>query len=243
VLTLPIDRDGGANAAGVAWHPLQKKYYAAQAGNESFPMIVFDAKGKKLSSEEQETFFDVRGFWYNPNTKTLQANGYDNGGWGEYTLDAKGMPKTIKKMDTDPSKPDAQSVGAYDSKKNVVYYLDFTAVTLERHKMKDGVADGNVPLHLGAKTRDDIIEAQDDIKTNYNENAIIYTGIANSEIGLLNYNAKQIELYSIATGLLTKILKLPEDAPAEGSLNFSYCNGIYWLNDKTARVWHGYKGN
>jgi hypothetical protein len=242
VLTLRIDRKEGANAASVVWHPVQKKYYAAQAGNETFPMLVFDATGRLLSDDKLETMADVRGFWYNPNSKTLQANCYDDGGWVEYKLNGKGIPASVVKMDKESGKPDVQSVGVYDPKKNVVYYFDYSTVGIERHKMSDGVSDTTIALHLGARTKSDINDDQDDTKENYNQNAIIFTGIAGSEIGLLNVNDKQIELYSMATGLLTKTLKLPEGAPAESSLNFSYCNGIYWLNDKTERIWHGYKG-
>ncbi len=241
-ISLKIDRPGGANGASVAWHPVQKKYYAAQAGNETFPMEVFDEKGKMLSDDKLETMFDVRGFWYNPNTKTLQANGYDNNGWAEYKLNGKGIPTAVTKMDKEAGKPDAQSVGIYDPKNNVVYYLDFNSSSLERHVMKDGVSDTSIALHLGAKSKDEIKDPiPDDIKGNYNENAIIYTGIAKSEIGVLNFNDKQIELYNIGTGLRTQILKLPSDAPVQASLNFSYSNGTYWLYDKTERIWHGYK--
>ncbi len=243
VLTLHIDREGGANAANVAWHPVQKKYYAAQAGNETFPMEVFDANGRMLSDDNLETIIDIRGFWYNPNTKTLQANGYDNTGWVEYKLNGKGIPTSIVKIDIEPGKPDPQSVCAYDAKKNVVYFFDYSTVGIERHKMTDGVSDTTIALHLGAKTKNDIVADQKTIKANYNENALIYTGIAGSEIGLLNVNDKQIELYNIATGLMTKVLKLPDGAPVEKSMNFSFCNDIYWLNDKTERIWHGYKIN
>lgn len=241
VMKLHIDRAGGANAASVAWHPVQKKYYAAQAGNETFPMVVFDANGKKLSDDKQETHFDVRGFWYNPTTKTMQANGYDDGGWAEYKLDGKGMPVSIKKMDVEPGKPDAQSVGAYDPKKNVLYYFDYKTVGVERHKMSDGVSDTTIMLHLGIKNKADIKDDQEDKKTSYNENAIIFTGIKGAEIGLLNATDKQVELYDLATGLMTRVLSLPDGAPVNYSLNFSYSNGIYWLNDKTERTWHGYK--
>jgi hypothetical protein len=84
VLELKITEPGGANAASVAWHPVQKKYYAAQAGNADFPLGVFDVKGKMLSNSTQTTLFDIRGLWYNAKTKTLQANGYNDFGWTEY---------------------------------------------------------------------------------------------------------------------------------------------------------------
>ena len=35
VMELQIYGEGGANGACVAWHPAQKKYYAAMAGNVS----------------------------------------------------------------------------------------------------------------------------------------------------------------------------------------------------------------
>jgi hypothetical protein len=242
VMTLKIDRPGGANAASIAWHPVQKKYYAAMAGNETFPMEVFDAKGKMVSSDDQETKFDVRGFWYNTKTKTLQANGYDDLGWVEYKLNAKGMPESVKKLDLLATKPDAQSVGAYNPKKDVVYMYNMSAGTLEPHSLKDGAIGTDIELHLGAASKKDMPEdGKEDVKYNYNENAIIYTGIAKAEIGLLNTKTNQVELYDLATGYMTQILKLPEGAPVNGSLNFSFSNGIYWLFDKTERIWHGYR--
>lgn len=242
VLTLKIDRKGGANAAQVAWHPVQKKYYAAQAGNATFPLEVFDANGKMLSSDTQSTQVDIRGLWYNPNTKTLQMTTYNNEGWYEYKLNSRGMPSGTKMLDLGPSQPDAQCAGVYNPKKNVVYFYDFQGVALEVHNLKDGsTVDGTIKLHLGAKTKDEITEDQGDIKYNYSENAIIYTGMAKAEIGLLNHKEHQIELYDLSTGLMTQVLKLPEDAPAKPSLNFSYSNNVFWLFDNAERVWHGYK--
>jgi hypothetical protein len=241
VMTLKIDREGGANGASVAWHPVQKKYYAAMAGNISFPMEVFDANGKMLSNDTLETMFDVRGLWYNPATKTLQSNGYDDFGWSEYKLNAKGIPVANRKLTVVTSQPDPQSVGAYDAKKNVVYFYDAQSTGIERHKMKDGTSDTTILLHPGIKNKADIDGGLEDTKENYNGNAIIFTGIPHSEIGLLNVREAKIELYNIADGLLTKELKLPDDAPVQASLNFCFTNGIYWLFDKTERIWHGYK--
>lgn len=242
VLTLKIDHEGGANGANIAWHPGQKKYYAAMAGNETFPMVVFDVAGKKLSNDDLATMFDVRGLWYNPSSKTLQANGYDNFGWSDYKLDSKGIPVSSRKLSIVTSQPDAQSVGAFDTKKNVLYFYDYMLVGIERHKMTDGASDTTIQLHLGAKTQADIRDdGNTELKDNYNQNAIIYTGTPKAEIGLLNVIDKKIELYNLANGLMTQVLKLPEDAPAEASLNFSYCNGIYWLFNKADREWHGYK--
>mgnify|MGYP006388747501 CR=1 FL=1 len=43
------DEMPGTRGASVTWHPVQKKYYTAMAGNGAYPMAVFDAKGKRLS--------------------------------------------------------------------------------------------------------------------------------------------------------------------------------------------------
>lgn len=242
VMKLAIDRPGGANGANIAWNPVLKRYYAAQAGNEVFPLEVFDMHGNRVSSSTLETMFDVRGFWYNPNTKTMQVNGYNDFGWAEYKLDNNGMPVAARKLSVAASQPDAQSAGAYDSKDNMLLFFDFSSISLEGHSMKTGATEKNIPLYLGIKNKNDYDETvQNNIKSYYNENAIVYTGIQHAEVGLLNYADKQIELYNIETGLMTKVLKLPEDAPVQASLNFSYCNGIFWLFDKTSRVWYGYK--
>ena len=242
VLTLKIDREGGANGAAVAWHPVQKKYYAAMAGNVSFPLEVFDVKGKMLSDDNLETQFDIRGFWYNPNRKSLQMNGYNDFGWAEYKVNGNGIPIEVVKMPFTASQPSEQSAGAYDPKKNAVYFLNFETKGAERHDAKTGVEEVTIKLHLGAKKAEDIqtIEAKE-IKDEYNENALIFTDVTNGELGLLNVTSRQIELYSTTTGYMTQVLSLPDDANVELSLNFSYCNGMYWLFDKKLREWRGYK--
>ncbi len=241
VMTLKIDREGGANGANIAWNPKEKKYYAAMAGNESFPMEVFDAKGKMLSDETLEALFDVRGLWYSSSAKALQMNGYDNAGWAEYKLNAKGIPISAKKLSVVISQPDAQCVGAFDDKTSSLYYYDYATVNVEKYDVKTGDKGNTTKLHLGAKTEKNINDADETTKDLYNQNAIIFTGIAHAEIGLLNVNDHTIELYNLATGLLAKTLALPEGAPQENSLNFSFCNNIYWLFDKKDRIWHGYK--
>jgi hypothetical protein len=107
----------------------------------------------------------------------------------------------------------------------------------------NGVVDPNkIQLYLGISDKADIIdEEQEDTKENYNSSAIIFTGLPNKEIGLLNVIDKKIELYDLKTGLMTKSLILPSDAPVETLMNFSYANGIYWLFDTNERIWHGYK--
>lgn len=237
VLTLKITGEGGANGAAVAWHPKQKKYYAAMAGNIIYPMQVYDATGKTLSDASVKTMFDVRGFWYNPTAGALQANGYDDFGWTQYVLDEKGIPKETTTLFEEMHQPEEQSVGAFVSKTNSIWFLNYETVELERYNLRTGELDTSVTLLLGAKTKAEAVDG-DDVKEDYNENAIVFNG---TDIGLLNVANRQIELYSLSSGLMKQALQLPEDAPVNSVLNFSYCNGIYWLFDKGLRVWIGYK--
>ena len=238
-LTFKIDRKGGANGAAVAWHPKQKKYYAAMAGNVSFPLMVFDGNGKLLSDTSLKAMFDVRGLWYNAQADALQGNGYNDFGWTQYLLDTKGIPMGVKPLYTGMMQPDEQSVGAFVSKDNAVYFFDAKNFTLIMYKMADGNnAENDITIHPGKRTKPDIDIETEDLEGNYNSNAIVYNG---AEIGLLNIVDKQIELYSLATGLMQAVLKLPDGAPVNETLNFSYSNGIYWLFDKDNRTWIGYK--
>lgn len=241
VVTLEIPGDGGSNGAGVVWHPIQQKYYAPMAGNVDYPIGIFDAKGKLLSTEEQKTSFDIRGFWYNPKTKTLQMNGYSEFGWAEYKLNAKGFPIDTIVFHHNKHQPDAQSVGAFNPKENVVYFFDEDG-NLDKYDFTKASFVETIELTLG-KTKDDDPDDGDnyDVLEDYNSTTVIYTGISGAEIGLLNHYDQNIELYNIKTGHLNRKLSLPEDAPAEERLNFSFSNGIYWLFDKDSRAWKGYK--
>lgn len=241
-MKLPIHGEGGANGASVAWHPVQKKYYAAMAGNVTYPLNVYDAKGTLLSDTSLTAMFDVRGLWYNPVTKTLQSNGYNDMGMIEYRLGVNGLPAEAKPMTITFLKPDAQSVAVFDPKTNNFYFFDASLKDIEPHSMKDGLTGDAITLHLQKVKASDINDMENDgLIENYNENTLIYTGINGAEIGLLNVTDKKIELYNKVTGLMTQQLSLPADVKAEPSLNFSYCNGIYWVFNKDERVWHGYK--
>ncbi|HYG15241.1 MAG TPA: hypothetical protein VEC12_05760, partial [Bacteroidia bacterium] len=68
-LVLKFKQSGGTNGVAVAWDPGRKVYYAAIAGNPSFPLEMFDEKGNHLHSSE--TDFDMRGMWWNTAKKML----------------------------------------------------------------------------------------------------------------------------------------------------------------------------
>ncbi len=232
----------GKRGGAVIWHPLQKKYYAAFAGNESYPLAVFDITGKRLSGEAQTCMVDTRGLWYNPMLKKICGNGYSDIGWFNYTLDSKGIPYEGEIYAAGMNQPGEQCIGVYNSKTDMVCFLSgqniymYTADAMQEE-------DSTLRLNPGISRKEDIDEDDDGevLIEDYSYNVLIYTGISKAEFGLLNVYEKQVELYNRKTGLLTQKLKLPADIETWPSFNFSYANGIYWAFNQDTRIWTGYK--
>lgn len=231
----------GTRGAGVCWNPVTLKYYAVFAGNASFPMAVFDAKGKRISNDELTAQVDTRGIWYNSKTKKICGNGYDDNGWFTYTLDKKGIPSEYNVEAAGMNQPDAQSVGAYDAKTGYVFFFNKGDVSF--YTTQDATSSKSIALQLGVKKGQDplISEELESALEKYNSTTAVATGIKNGEIGLLNVLDKQIELYDMVKGNMQQVFKLPEDAKTEDMFNFAYANGIFWLFDIEKRTWIGYK--
>jgi len=230
----------GKRGASITWHPVQKKYYAVFAGNAAYPMAVFDDKAKRLSSDSQTAMIDSRGLWYDPATKLISGNGYDDNGWFTYKLDSKGILSDINIIVEGMNQPDAQSVGAYNSAGKQIMFLFRSQVYIYN---KDAEVEDSLLIHWNRKKIDGPADDEDpeDAPEDYNHTTLVYTGIKGQELGFLNITNKQVELYDIKTGFLTKTLSFPETAVTEALFNFSYANGIYWLFNMDLRKWVGYK--
>lgn len=230
----------GTRGACIAWHPIQKKYYAAFAGNMDYPLGVFDPKGKLLSDEEQTTMIDTRGLWYDAVSKMITGNAYSENGWFSYNLDKTGLPIDLKTIKEGMNQPDPQSVGVYNPVTKQVLFVYRGQVY--KYDSKAQLLD-SMAIHWGRKKADGVDEDEDvtEINEDYNTTSLVYTGIKGQELGFLNISSKEIELYDIKTGFLVKSLTLPETATTESTFNFAYTNGIYWLFDMEARKWIGYK--
>jgi hypothetical protein len=235
VTELVMPGEEGSNGAAVVWHPVQKKYYAAFAGNAIFPMAVFDSKGKEISDGTLTTDYDLRGMWFNPKTKTIEANCYDTSGWIRYQLNVKGIPGSPVVFLSGMNQPSEQSVGAYNPKNSSMYFLTADGVSV--YKL-DGTNTSTIALKKTAEEDDMIF---DDDNEDYNHSTVIYTGIPKAELGILNMTDKTIDLFNSATGIYTSSWTLPEDVPVNPLFNFAYANGIVWLFDKSSRTWLGYK--
>jgi hypothetical protein len=232
----------GTRGGAVVWHPVQKKYYAAFAGNENYPMAVFNNTGKRLSGDELTCMADLRGLWYNTKLKKICGNGYNETGWFNYTLDVKGIPNELVVTTEGMNQPGKQSIGVYNPNSNMVYFLNGQHIEVYNSNAMPE-EDSTIRLYPGISRKEAIVNTDDAsvLPEDYNNNELIYTGFPKAEFGLLNTNLKQVELYNRKTGLMTQKLKLPEDIELWTAFNFSYTNGIYWSFNQDTRIWTGYK--
>ena len=229
----------GTRGASVVWHPLQKKYYAAMAGNIGYPMGVYDVTGRRLSPDSLNTEQDIRGMWYNPVSKRIQGNSYNDYGWFQYTLNAKGIPISSAIFIEGMNQPGDQSVGAYSIAKQQIMFLKDGEIWF--YNMKGEELEGKLILQWGREKADGESGNEPSTPEAYNYTTVVYTGIKGAELGVLNVLDLQIELYDISSGFMTQKLKLPEDAATNASFNFAYTNGMYWLFSIEERTWTGYK--
>jgi hypothetical protein len=241
VMEVAMPGDGGSNGGSVAYNPIAKKYYIPMLGNATYPMAIFDNKGKELTNGVAGN--DLRGLWYNPKTKQLEGNCYDSNGWVKYKLDAKGniskgeddFFKSDYIFENDMRQPDNQAVGFYSSQDNMIYFLTQSGGV----SVYDMQGNDKKSIALKKSKNDDVIIFMDD--DNPYNSTLIYTGMPKAEIGLLNIDDKKIEFYNKATGIFSTEWQLPTDAVVYPNFNFTYANGMVWLFNKDERKWVVYK--
>ena len=137
--------------------------------------------------------------------------------------------------------PDEQSAGAFDPVSKSVFFLSGGKLAYYRNTSQTPFK--TLPLHLG---RPKILgpadfENPDNIPEDYNHTTVVYTGLPNAQVALLNITRAQIELYDYNEGYLQQILLLPENTPVNSVFNFSYANGLFWLFDIDNRKWVAFK--
>lgn len=241
VMELVMPEGDGSNGAGVAWNPVQKTYYAAFAGNTSYPLAVFDAKGNRISKDDLEANFDVRGIWYNSKKETIQMNGYNDFGWAEYSLDGKGLPTNFRTLFEGQHQPDAHSVGAFNNKFKLLYFFNAEG-NIDTYDINTGLKIGSGVLYLNCESMEDAMVTKNASEVDsYNKTTVLYTGIKDAELALVSPIAGSVVYYSIQTGLATKLSYFPVDAPINDFLNLAYANEMFWLFDTDNRKWIGYR--
>ncbi len=224
VITLEFTLEEGTNASAVVWNKDKQLYYAVFAGNQDYPLEVFSVGGEQLYGGKAG--IDVRGLWYNAKSKRLEGNSAGNAGIFAIDLDRIGNPADAKVVIAGQIQPDFQSVGAFDSKKQIIYY--YNTGEIYPYKLKSGKAIKSFK----------ITDCPTDIE-NLNSTTVIYTDIKGSELGVLDYNSQKVYLFDLK-GKFSATIELPSDATSNDFFCFSYANNKIWLYDIETRTWSGY---
>ncbi|MBL7811147.1 MAG: hypothetical protein JNL57_02900 [Bacteroidetes bacterium] len=224
--TFKIPGKEGYNASGLTWNPKMKMYYTAFAGNSKYPLYAIRENGEAASGAIP-LGFDSRGLWYNTKEKCLQGNAYYDKGLYKMTIAATGFPVSGEQVYSGQHQPSENSIGAFAEKKKEIWY--YKSGFLYKYKIKDGAFSGSKKLETGT------------YEISLNNNAMVYTGLKNREIGLYDYKNNRVLLFSAKSGKLTELWAIPDstlDYP--DSYNISYCNGRFWIFHKSGREWRGF---
>ena len=226
-LTLQLKGTEGKNGNAVVYNPDKDLYYATIAGNADYPLETFSENGENLY--QGETGIDVRGVWYNSKTKNLEANCYDAIGYYVIKTDSRGYAGTgTEEILPGRNQPSANACGNIDRKANqVLFYHSGSIVGYERETGQKS----DMSIYLNLPTKID----------NINTTAFIYTGKKKMEIGLLNFEHKEVYLFNIKSGEHTATVKLPIESITHNRFRFGYANGYIFLFDVEARKWTGYQ--
>lgn len=226
-VTLSVKGTGGTNGVSVSYNPVNKVYYTAFAGNQSYPLEIHDASGKSIST--QESGYDLRGLWYNPKTKSLQGISYNNQGSFEMKINADGTLKGSVKSDFSYGMG-MQTVGTYVAAKKSVMFVEGNTVSF----FKIGT--------LKVKT---VILSPSNPNVELNTNGPMYTGVKNYEIALFDADSESVYLFSAKTGKQTGKVRLNTGTCGEiynvpGNFRVSYANDRVFLFDTETRNWKGF---
>ncbi len=220
-----IQGEEGTNGSAVAYIPERKQYVCVIAGNVSYPLEIFDATGKSIANGKAGV--DSRGLWYNPNTKQIEGNGYDDTGIYSYSFSTSGeeLRSNIEMLRNGMIQPNDQVVGVYDPDENEILYLEGDRVI--RYSRSAFTRSGSLGLDIPSGS-------------NVNETTLGYTGIPKAELCLLDHSKKELLFFDKATGNFTKSIALPASFVTDSWFRWSFANGRVWSYDVMSRTWTGY---
>jgi hypothetical protein len=229
-IKIELPKGSGTNGAGVAYNPEFGYYYMPMAGNKSYPIYVYNKKWELV--DEMDNLIDFRGIWYNPDTKKLEANAYNDSTIYTIKLNSAGIPIGVEKTAVTPpvSDDDKNTCWAYlPSEKSVMVYVD---------------ADTRVIFYdrtAGVRKRSALTDPaipQDDI----NYATVLYSGMAGKEIALGDYMDNAFWLYNAKTGAQVETVLLPFHHPLmRDRFNIGWANGIIWIFNTDERTWYGFE--
>lgn len=224
-ISYTIQGESGTNGSAVAYIPERKQYVCVIAGNATYPIEIFDASGKTIASGDAGV--DSRGLWYNPSTKKVEGNGYDDAGIYTYSFSTSGdeLRSNIEMLRNGMIQPNGQTVGAFDPDENEILYLEDDRVI--RYSRSAFTRSGSLGLDIPNGS-------------NINETTLGYTGIPKAEICLLDHAKKELLFFDKSNGNFTKSLALPASFVTDSWFRWSFANGRVWSYDANARTWTGY---
>jgi len=193
---LQLRSTAGTNGSAVTYNATSGLYYTIIAGNEDYPIDVFDASGN------WQTYItagqDMRGFWYNSTNNTLEGNNTKGElyAWG---LNSRGIPGSNPKS-LYKNVP-VQNLQCVDYNFNDIIYQYYNGVVYSTSANKPGKMK-KIKLAI----------ASGEIE-NYSSYSMGYTGVAGYEIVLLN-GATQSVVFFNKKGKFVNTVKLPEDTLA-----------------------------
>ncbi len=218
----------GTNASAVTYIPGPKVYVTCIAGNEEFPIEVFNREGKTIAS--LAAGMDLRGIWYNPATNSLEANGYGDGGWFSCYVDANGVPSgEWREIRSGQHQADPQSVLSYiPSAKKLV-----TLAPADNSFSYWGRKNGKEKVRYQHGT-------PGDTDWYFNPYCASYTGNDDYPIAVLELNGEQI-LYFDLKGMYKGATKIDGGIPEMDGFRFAFANRHAFIYDETSRTWNAYR--
>ena len=218
-----MESSDGTNACSVTYNPDKKLYYCFIAGNNDYPLEVFDIKGKNVYTGT--IGMDARGLWYNPKYKQLEGTCYNNG-YFSIPLTVEGFTQEPVYVNESVKFAGEQSVASFSPANGEIYHFYDGKIHIysrKKFKLKSSVVLSGLPCSLD--------------EMNYT--TMIYTGYKNYEFGFLDIVSKKIHLVN-KSGKYSTSIELPASAVTPDAFRFSYANDKVFLYNVDTRTWTGY---
>lgn len=216
----------GTNASAVTYIPEKDWYVTCIAGNADYPIEVFDRNGKTISSTTAG--MDLRGIWYNPATKCIEANCYGTVGWVSRTISADGtLGDSWTTIREGQFQPDLQSVLAFIPKANKLVTPIETGFSFWGRKN----GRQKVVFHHGTPGASDWY---------VNPFCAGYTGNDAYPLAILELNGEQVLFFDLK-GKYLGATKIEGGLPEMDGFRFAFANRHAFIYDETARTWSAYR--
>jgi len=212
----------------IVYNPDRNLYYGTYGGNTSVPIDVWNSAGTRLATITPSGY-DFRGAWWNPTTRQLEANAFDNTSIAAKPIDNNGYPvaTTVTTIFATGNGLSPQNLAAFDPVNNELIYYSGGVIKRVSRANNATIASATV---MGLPVASSAL----------NSNIVLYTGCSGKEYALYNANAKAVYFVSRATNAYVGMSQLPTSAPANANYGMSYTRGQLYLFNSATNSWSGY---